>query len=137
MAIMSLSRFRGAEPVQPAMVSIRVCRFERTLIRGGLAEGGVLTCIESGRERLLHASMTWDALAQLRAELTRHGVVESDDVIVRCVLQHWGIEEFKRRLSAGACLPHEGLVLDSLGGPCSGRPRLLLQACGLLPPESA
>ena len=137
MAIMSLSRFRGAEPVQAAMVSIRVCRFERTLIRGSLAEGGVLTCIENGRERLLHVAMTWDALAQLRVELTRNGFVESDDVIVRCVLQHWGVEEFKQRLSAGACLPQEGLVLDCLGGPCSSRPRRLLQACGLLPPDAA
>ncbi|HEY7467667.1 MAG TPA: hypothetical protein VIB47_13325 [Dehalococcoidia bacterium] len=134
---MSLSRFRSAEPPRMAPVNIRACRFDRTLIRGGLAEGGILTCFESGRERLLHVSMTWDVLAELRAELARHGVRESDDVIVRCVLRYWGIEEFKRRLSEGVCLPEEGLLLDCLGGPCSSRPRRLLQACGLLPQDAA
>jgi hypothetical protein len=120
-----------------ATVNIRACRFDRTLIRGGLAEGGILTCFESGRERQLHVSMTWDVLAELRAELSRHGVHECDDTIVRHVLREWGIEEFKRRLSEGVCLPEEGLLLDSLGGPCSSRPRRLLQACGLLPPNAA
>jgi hypothetical protein len=81
--------------------------------------------------------MTWDVLAELRAELARHGVRESDDVIVRCVLRYWGIEEFKRRLSEGVCLPEEGLLLDCLGGPCSSRPRRLLQASGLLPLDAA
>jgi hypothetical protein len=80
-----------------ATVNIRACRFDRTLIRGGLAEGGILTCFESGRERQLHVSLTWDVLAELRSELSRHGFVECDDVIVRCVLREWGIEEFKRR----------------------------------------
>jgi hypothetical protein len=60
-----------------------------------------------------------------------------DDIIVSRVLRYWGIEEFKRRLAAGACLPQEGLVLEDLGGPCSARPRSLLQACGLLTPGAA
>lgn len=137
MAIVSLSRFRSEEAPRVAPVNIRACRFERTLIRGGVAEGGVLTCIESGHERLLHVSMTWDVLAELRGELARHGVHECDDTIVRHVLRYWGVEEFKRRLSEGVCLPEEGLVLDCLGGPCSSRPRRLLQACGLLPPDAA
>ncbi len=138
MTIMSLSRFRSGEVLQTATVSIRACRFERTLLRGGLAEGGVLTCIESGgRERQLHVSMTWDVLAELRGELARHGAYECDDAIVRSVLRYWGVEEFKERLSEGVYLAEEGLVLDCLGGPCSSRPRRLLQASGLLPPDAA
>jgi hypothetical protein len=138
MAIMSMSRFRSGEPAAAAPINLRVCRFERTLLRGGVAEGGVLTCVQpDGRERELHVSMTWDVLAELRAELRRHDVSESDDVIIRYVLRHWGIEEFKRRLAAGACLPDEGLVLDCLGGPCSSQPRRLLEACVLLHADAA
>ena len=138
MAIMSLSRFHNGEPGAAAPIQLRACRFERTLLRVGVAEGGVLTCVQpDGRERELRVSMTWDVLAELRAELTRHGACESDDVIIRYVLRHWGVEEFKRRLAAGVCLPEEGLVLDCLGGPCSSQPRRLLQACGLLLPNAA
>jgi hypothetical protein len=137
MSIISLSRFRSVEPLSAPEVNIRACRFERTLIRGGLAEGGSLTCIEAGRERTLQVALTWDALAQLRAEMTRSGQFVPDDIIVCRVLRYWGIEEFKRRLATGVCLPQEGLVLQDLGGPSSVRPRHLLQACGLLTPGAA
>jgi hypothetical protein len=137
MSIISLSRFRSLEPLRAPEVNVRACRFERTLIRGSLAEGGVLTCIVSGRERTLQVALSWDALAQLRAELTHQGAFVPDDIIVSRILRHWGVEEFKRRLAAGACLPQEGLTLQDLGGPCSARPRSLLQACGLLTPGAA
>ena len=81
--------------------------------------------------------MTWDALASLRAELVRHGVLACDDVIIRSVLRNWGVEEFSRRLSNGGVLPSQELVLGSLGGPASSLPRRLLQASGLLPGEAA
>jgi hypothetical protein len=138
MSIMSLSRFRNAEPVQAAPLSLRACRFERTLIHGGTLEGGVLSCLDSaGREHVLRVSMTWDVLAVLRNELMRHFSYDCDDAIVRAVLRYWGVEEFQQRLSDGDPLPHEGLVLDSLGGPYSSRPRRLLQASGLLPQDAA
>jgi hypothetical protein len=138
MSIISLSRFRSPEPVSAPRLCLRVCRFERTLIHGGTLEGGVLTCIDpTGHEHVLRLSMTWDVLAVLRSELTSHFSYECDDTIVRAVLRYWGVEEFKQRLSDGVALPREGLVLDSLGGPCSSQPRRLLQASGLLPCDAA
>jgi hypothetical protein len=107
-------------------------------LRGGLFEGGILSCVDSsGRQRNLRVSMSWEVLAELRAELSRRGAGACDDVIVRSVLRYWGAQEFERRLNEGACLPEEGLVLETMGGPCSSQPRLLLEACGLVPPDAA
>jgi hypothetical protein len=137
MAILSLNRFLGSAAAASPVV-LRACRFERSVLTGGLTEGGWLTCLEGhGREVVLRVAMRWEALAQLRAELLRRGVRLSDDQIIRGVLRYWGLEEYKRRLSGGAPLPEGGLVLESLGGPSSSRPRQLLQACGLLPLDAA
>jgi hypothetical protein len=136
MALLSLKRFQAEAAVQPP--KLQACQFERAVIRGGLLEGGVLTCrCEDGRQWSLQVAMTWDALASLRAELARHGLAESDDAIVRGVLRYWSVEEFSRRLTEGAALPSEELVLGSLGGPASSQPRRLLQASGLLPDDAA
>ncbi len=136
MALLSLKRYRSVEP-QP-LLNLRVCQFERTLMSGGLIEGGLLTCrCPEGREWSLMVGMSWDVLGVLRSETARFGVYEPDETILRCVLRHWGSEEFSRRLAEGVELPAEGLVLADLGGPSICRPRHLLQACGLLPPDAA
>jgi hypothetical protein len=135
-ALLSLRRFQVEEPRES--LNLRACQFERTVLNGGLREGGVLTCLcQDGREWSLRVAMTWDALASLRAELVRHGVLACDDVIIRSVLRNWGVKEFSRRLSNGGVLPSQELVLGSLGGPASSLPRRLLQASGLLPGEAA
>jgi hypothetical protein len=135
MAILSLSPNRGRRDAASALTlaALRACRFERAVLRGGLLEGGVLTCKRSdGRERSVVVAMTWDALATLRSELAKRGVYEPDDVIVRAVLRCWGEEQLRQRLRSGVFLPARELVLDSLGGPLSTEPRRLLEAAGLL-----
>ena len=135
MAILSLSLHRTPRAVPPpAAVDLRACRFERTVLRSALQEGGVLTCVQAdGRERQLQVAMTWDVLAQLRGELARVGAPQPDDTIIRCVLRYWGSQELMRRLRSGVLLPAEGMVLASLGGPAGNEARRLLVACGLLP----
>ena len=84
MAILSLSLHRSPRVVSPpAAVDLRACRFERTVLRSALQEGGVLTCVQAdGRERQLQVAMTWDVLAQLRGELVRAGAPQPDDTLV-------------------------------------------------------
>jgi hypothetical protein len=136
MALLSLKRYRSVDPERT--LNLRACGFKRTLMRGGLVEGGVLTCrCPDGREWSLTVGMSWDVLGVLRGELERCGVHEADETILREVLRFWGIEEFSQRLIAGADLPSEGLILDELGGPAGCRSGRLLQACGLLPPDAA
>jgi hypothetical protein len=136
MALLSLKKRSSVEPVR--RIDLRACTFERSLLSGGLVEGGVLTCrCPDGREWSLTVGMTWDVLGVLRGELARAGTYEADETILRDVLRCWGIEEFTRRLCEGIDLPSEGLVLRDLGGPVSSRPRRLLQASGLLPPHAA
>jgi hypothetical protein len=136
MALLSLKRYRSEDPKRT--LNLRACGFERTLMRGGLVEGGVLTCrCPDGREWSLTVGMSRDVLGVLRGELERCGVHEADETILRDVPRYWGIEEFSQRLITGADLPSEGLILEELGGPASCRPRRLLQACGVLPPDAA
>lgn len=136
MALLMLKRPRSGEPERK--IDLRACAFERAVMPDPLTEGGVLTCrCPNGREWSLRVAMTWDVLGVLRGELARGGIYEADDIILRCVLRHWGVEEFARRLRDGVELPSEGLVLADLGGPSSCRPRHLLQACGLLPADAA
>ncbi len=137
MALLSLKRNRIVD-YEPSSLGLRACRFERALMSDGLTEGGVLTCrCPDGREWSLTVGMSWDALGVLRSEMTRCGVYEADETILRCVLRHWGAQEFSRRLIERVELPSEGLVLHDLGGPTSCQPRRLLQACGLLLPDAA
>ena len=136
MALLSLRKHSSVEPIR--RVDLRAYSFERTLLSGGLVEGGVLTCrCPDGREWSLTVGMTWDVLGVLRDELARSGTYEADETILRDVLRCWAIEEFTRRLYDGVDLPAEGLVLRDLGGPTSSRPRRLLESSGLLPPRAA
>jgi hypothetical protein len=135
MALLILKRPRNQEP---RSINLKACAFERVVMPEPLVAGGLLTCrCPDGREWSLRVGMTWDVLGVLRGELARGGVYEGDDAILRCVLRHWGVEEFTRRLQEGVELASEGLVLDDIGGPASCRPRHLLQACGLLPADAA
>ena len=136
MALLSLKRNRSLDSA-PSL-GLRACRFERALMSDGLTEGGLLTCrCPDGREWSLTVAMTWDALGVLRDAMTRCDVYEPDETILRCVLRHWGVQEFSSRLMEGVELPSEDLVLRELGGPTSCQPRRLLQACGLLLPDAA
>ena len=122
------------ESCQGCVGTFEACNFQRQVFVGRALEGGMLTWLpRDGGLRSLQVAMTWDVLAQLRQYLDRHAGHESDNVIVRAVLCQWGIEQYQRRLQQGLPLPAEGLVLESLGGPCSARIGDLLRACGLLP----
>ncbi len=107
MALLSLKRNRIVD-YEPSSLGLRACRFERALMSDGLTEGGVLTCrCPDGREWSLTVGMSWDALGVLRSEMTRCGVYEADETILRCVLRHWGAQEFSRRLIERVELPSE------------------------------
>lgn len=123
-----------AGPLAPAALDLRACSFERRLLPAPCREGGILTCVHAdGRRREVEVALTWDVLAQLRAELANAGYPRPDDVIIRCVLRHWGAQELARRIRGGVLLLEEGLLLDSLGGPAGSGARRLLVASGLLP----
>ena len=138
MTLLSLQRAK-TQPARTAPIAIplRNVTFERVL-RPGAQEGGVLNCtLPDGTRVAVEVAMTWNALSLLRLVLGREGVVLRDCVLIREVLTYWGAREFARRLSTGASLPHEGLILDYLGGPASSQPLELLWACGLLPCPAA
>ena len=138
MTLISLQRAK-TQPAKtiPITIRLRNVTFERVL-RPGALEGGVLNCtLPDGARVTAEVAMTWDALSLLRLVLAREGIVLGDYALIRDVLSYWGAREFVRRLSTGASLPDEGLVLDHLGGPAGSQPLELLWACGLLPRPAA
>ena len=134
MTFLSLSFHRNERATcQPCAGTLEPCHFERQLFPGRAQVGGLLTWQpREGAERRIVVAMTWDVLAQLRSELSGRGACESDDVVVRSVLCQWGLQQYRERVQSGACLPAEGLILGSLGGPASCRARRLLEIAGLL-----
>jgi hypothetical protein len=107
--------------------------FVRQVFPGRALAGGVLTWpAGDGATRRIVVAMTWDVLAQLRNEAALRELAVADDAIIRAVLSHWGVLEYRKRLASGMPLPAEGLLLGSLGGPRSPRAGDLLTACGLL-----
>ena len=90
MALLSLKRYRSVEP--ECSLNLRVCRFERAVISGGLIGGGVLTCrCLDGRAWSLKVGMSWDALGVLRGEMARGGVYEPDETLLRCSLRRHAV----------------------------------------------
>ena len=134
MTFLSLSFHRSDRPsCQPCTGTFEACHFERRLMPGLASVGGILTWLpREGTERRIVVAMTWDVLAQLRAELEHQGLFVPDDVTIRACLCYWGIEQYRKRLTAGVVLPSEGLLLDCLGGPQSPAILRLLHVSGLL-----
>jgi hypothetical protein len=84
-----------------------------------------------GSAHEITATITWEALALLRRELSRHGESMPDDELVEMVLCRYVQDHLDGQADAGA---YDGarLVLDFDGGPRSSGPRDMLQLCGIL-----
>ena len=98
----------------------------------GLRAGGILTYRLGRRENAIRVSISWDALARVRTELSRHGKGYHEESIVPKLLVQWGCEKLAELLEASDEPLPSGLVFEAEDWPGGNEARQLLGRSGLI-----
>lgn len=118
---------------QPKHIEVEIVAFERIWRPADkLMISAGISFICAGRRQYVTASLTWEALALMRAEAKRAGTLISDEDLIEAILTTWAKDEIKKRMVAGQSTNNQQIVLAFGGGPANSQPRRLIQEGGLL-----